>query len=384
MSVQLDGARSDLKKERDAHAQLEAQQEQSLRTIVELNEAKVRLESEVEGSRAQRELLETHLKQVGARVVEEGGAAFQAKLNDDVLRPVREDLQRISQGLLEAKHEHSDEVKAFASLALALRGSSKAQGVWGEVVLERVLEAAGLKEPVHFQTQVSLPSRDGDPANRPDVIVHLPGERDVIVDSKISLTSFVRAQEAADGERLALLKEHARALRNHVDELAGRQYPDRLKTALDYVLMFVPNENALFAAYEIDPELYDYAARSRIWLCSQTTLLPLLHVVDMSWRAEKANEAAREICRQAGKMVEKLQGAAEEFGKVRASIRRADEQLADCHSKLFEGRGNVLTAAGRVVDLGAEVSADKKAKLRALAPASELPELPEGADTEAA
>ena len=241
------------------------------------------------------------------------------------------------------------------SLTHALRGESKTQGNWGELVLERVLEASGLAQGREYETQVHLKDRFGGQATRyPDVVVHLPEERDVIVDAKVSLTAyeaFWRAEDDADRERE--LKSHLVSVRSHVKELAAKRYDDLegIQT-LDFVIMCIPNESAFVAAVSREPGLYEEAFRQHIMLVSPSTLLLSLRIIASLWRQERQNRNAEEIAQRGQQLLEKLAGFVGDLESIGARLKQAEAAYQAAHGKLTSGRGNLIRQAEMLQTLG--------------------------------
>ncbi|HSN15832.1 MAG TPA: DNA recombination protein RmuC, partial [Anaeromyxobacteraceae bacterium] len=209
-------------------------------------------------------------------------------------------------------------------LARALTGESKAQGDWGELILERLLESAGLTEGREFDLQLTRIDEEGG-RKRPDAVVYLPANRAVIVDAKCSLTAFVAAMSAPEGEeRDEALDRHVGSVRQHVRELAAKDYQDVLRErTLDIVLLFVPNEAAFHAALAREPGLYEEAFRQGVVLCSPTTLLAALRLIAHVWRSEKQNVNAQRIAEEAGKLLEKLGAFVDDLDQVGARLDQA-------------------------------------------------------------
>jgi len=246
------------------------------------------------------------------------------------------------------------------ALSRALTGESKAQGDWGELVLERVLETAGLTEGREYDLQLSHTDDDGG-RKRPDALVYLPGNRAVVVDAKCSLTAFVEAARAVTPEaREAALDAHVASIRAHVKGLAGKSYQDVVKErTIDIVLLFVPNEAAFHAAISRAAGLYEEAFRQRIVICSPTTLLAALQLISHVWRSEKQNANAKEIAEEAGRMLEKLSAFVEDLDDVGKRIDQAKESHTAARNKLRTGRGNVIGKAAAIARLGARVKTEK-------------------------
>jgi DNA recombination protein RmuC len=280
-----------------------------------------------------------------------------------------ERLQQLNQRL-------SDEA---TNLTRALKGQ-KTQGNWGELILERVLEHAGLEKGREYQTQVSLKGPDGE-RFQPDVLIMLPGDKQVVVDSKVSLTAYqqyVAAEDEAIGQ--AALKQHVLSLRNHVKGLAGKDYK-RLEGlhSLDFVLLFVPIEAAFSAALQAEPNLFQEAFDRNIVIVSPTTLLATLRVIDSLWKQERQSQNAREIAERAGWLYDKFVLFIQDLDEVGNRLQQLDKAYAAARNKLTEGRGNLISRSEQLKLLGARASKSLPADLleRAMTDADGLLELPE-------
>ncbi|MBQ9705105.1 MAG: DNA recombination protein RmuC [Paludibacteraceae bacterium] len=250
------------------------------------------------------------------------------------------------------------------NLTKALKGDVKKQGNWGELILERVLEASGLRKGVEYQTQESFYSLEGQ-RQQPDVVIFMPDNKQIIVDSKVSLVAYEQLQQAESEEQYKqLLKQHTESVRQHVKELYEKQY--QRATGLntpDFVLMFMPIEASYAVALQADGSLYDYALERKIVIVSPTTLLATLHTVSYVWRQENQNRNAQEIARLAGAMYDKLCGAMEDFQKIQKSLDAAQKACNESVKKLSEGNGNVLRTAERIKELGAKAGKQLPAEL---------------------
>ena len=248
-------------------------------------------------------------------------------------------------------HQLSEEA---TSLTRALRGDTRVQGAWGELVLERLLEVSGLVAGREYTTQVVLRDEDGG-RPRPDVLVHLPQQRDLVIDAKVSLTAYERSIRAgSESERAQAMAEHIASLRRHVDELARRDYAALLDgRALDFVLLFVPVESALIEAVRRDGALYEYALGKNIAIVSPSTLLATLRAASHLWRQEQRNRNAQEIALRAGKLYDKFAGFVEDLDKVREALTRAQNQLDQAYGKLTVGKGNLVRQTEQLRELGA-------------------------------
>ena len=242
------------------------------------------------------------------------------------------------------------------NLTKALKSDTKIQGNWGELILERVLERSGLRRGLEYETQGGF--RDSN--NRllkPDVIVHLPDDKDIIIDSKVSLVSWERYVNCADeGERALHLAAMIRAIREHITTLSKKNYPELTGIhSLDFVLMFMPIEAAFSTAFQEDDNLFGEALTKNIIIVTPTTLLATLRTVENIWQFEHQSKNSLEIARRAGIMYDKFRGFVEEMEKI-------GKQLATCHStydgailKLTRGRGNLIAQAEQIKELGVQV-----------------------------
>lgn len=241
------------------------------------------------------------------------------------------------------------------NLTKALKGDNKVQGNWGEVVLERILEESGLRKGHEYETQVSLQSYDGRKRN-PDVIVRLPENKDIVIDSKVSLVDYEQYCKVEDEDtRKQSLKKHVLSLRAHINGLSLKEY-EALQgvRSLDFVFIFIPIEAAFMAAFENDPSLFRDAYDKNIIVVSPTTLLATLRTVQSIWRYERQNKNAEEIARQAGALHDKFVGFVEDLNKVEDYLFRAGEAHANAVKKLSTGKGNLVTSTQRLQKLGAK------------------------------
>ena len=268
------------------------------------------------------------------------------------------------------------------NLTRALKGDNKAQGNWGEVVLERVLEESGLRKGHEYDTQVALRSDEGQRRN-PDVIVHLPDNKDIVIDAKVTLTAYERYCNAStEGERDIALKQHIAAVRSHIDGLSLKQYENLPGVrSLDFVLIFIPIEAAFLAAFEHDASVFREAYEKNIIVVSPTTLLATLRTVQTIWRYERQNANADAIAKQAGALHDQfalLLQSLQDIGKHLDKSRDAYEQTVDRFSR---GRGNLVKRVNDLAKLGAKTKKNLPSELleRAEDDMSDL--LPDTSDT---
>lgn len=265
------------------------------------------------------------------------------------------------------------------SLTRALRGDQRAQGAWGEMVLERVLELSGLEAGREYEVQATLRDADGG-RPRPDVIVHLPDDKDVIVDSKVSLVAYERYVNATDDvARTAALAEHCASMRRHVDGLSSKNYAgiDGLRT-LDFVLMFVPMEPALAEAMRADTDLNRYAIDRKVTIVTPSTLLATLRTIAYVWRIERQNVNAQEIAKRAAQLHDNFVSFANELESVGASLEKASKDHATALKRLTQGgKGSVILQVKSLADMGAPVQKKLPRTMLAAADATLLPPEPD-------
>lgn len=229
-----------------------------------------------------------------------------------------------------------------ANLSRALKGESKTQGDWGEMVLETLLENSGLQRGEEFFVQETVKSEDGA-SFRPDVVVKFPEGRSVVIDSKVSLKAYADAVAAEDErERDQLLAEHAKSVRRHVDELSAKSYDKLVKDAIGFVLMFVPNENSYIAAMKQQPDLSRYAYQKRIIIISPSNLLMALQLAYNLWQYDRQSKNVEKIVKTAADLYDKVAGFAETFTDLEAQLQRLARNFEQARGQLFDGKGNVL------------------------------------------
>ncbi|MDY0213862.1 MAG: DNA recombination protein RmuC [Desulfuromonadaceae bacterium] len=246
--------------------------------------------------------------------------------------------------------------KEAVNLTRALKGENKLQGNWGEMVLERVLEQSGLRKGHEYMTQVSLRNAENQ-LLRPDVVVLMPEGRNIIIDSKVSLTAYERycsAEELSTKEQA--LKQHVHAVRQHINDLGSKDYADLYGgKSLDFVLMFMPLEPAFICAIQHAEDLLDLALNNRVIVVTPTTLLATMRTVENIWRYERQNQNARAIAARAGAVYDKLRGFVEDMEKIGVQISTLEQQYHSAMNKLTQGKGNLVSQASRFVELGVKV-----------------------------
>ncbi len=342
---------------------LEKQEKQSTKDIALLKDAE--------------ESLAKQFENLANKIFEEKGKTFttqnQLKL-DDVLKPFQEQLRSFEQKVNDV---YVDEAKERASLknevnklfglssvmsedaqnlTKALKGDKQKQGAWGELVLERVLESSGLRKGMEYDVQVS--SKDSDSrVFRPDAVVRLPDGKDVIIDSKVTLIdyeAFTNAENAVNRE--VSLKRHIVAVKRHIDGLAEKKYEDLLGVnSLDFILMFMPIESAFILTFQHDQKLCLTAFEKKIIIVTPTTLLATLGTIKNMWTYANQNANAQKIAQDAGNLLDKFRGFAEDLEKLGTQLNNVQDTYYGAMNKLTTGKGNLVKSALKLEALGAKM-----------------------------
>ncbi|MBU4261104.1 MAG: DNA recombination protein RmuC [Proteobacteria bacterium] len=241
------------------------------------------------------------------------------------------------------------------NLTRALKGDSKLRGNWGEMQLERLLEESGLVKGREYEVQVSLKDEEGK-RWQPDVVVHLPEKKDVVIDSKVSLVAYEQYYAAEDdAERQRQLRAHIASLRTHFNGLSAKKYDELTGVnSLDLVIMFVPIEPALLLAFEHEPNLFTEAFNRRILLVSPSTIMATLQIIYNIWRYEYQNRNALEIATEAGKLHDQFVSFVDALEQVGTQIRKAADSYETAHKRLTSGRGNLVGRTLKLEKLGAK------------------------------
>jgi DNA recombination protein RmuC len=319
--------------------------------------------------------LQTEFQALASRILDEKSARFTEHNKTQVealLHPLRQQLvdfrQRVDtvyktdsddraalKGQIEQLRLLNTTITAEAhALTTALKGQSQARGAWGELILERLLDSAGLVKGADYFTQESFTTDDGRRL-RPDVILRLPDTRHLVIDSKVSLLAYERAVNAPDdATRAASVTEHARAVRTHVDQLSAKRYEDTGKLITpDYVLMFVPLESAFTLALETDSTLYEWAFDRRVILCTAPTLLVTLKTVATLWKQDRQTKNVQAIADRGGALYDKFAGLIDDLESLGLQLGRTRESYDAAMNKLKSGKGNLLAQVEDLKKLGA-------------------------------
>lgn len=362
-------------------------QQSTLAQKLELTELKKYIEETEKSTKEKLALLENaketltqQFENVANRIFEEKGEKFakQNKFNlSEVLQPFTQEIGEFKKKIddvyiKEAKERASLQTevnklfelnqamsKETQNLTKALKGDKKLQGNWGEVVLERVLESSGLRKGHEYDTQLSLKGDDNQHL-RPDVIVHLPDGKDVIIDAKVSLVSYeayVRTED--DAQKSLYLKKHIDAIRQHISTLSEKSYEVLTGIhSLDFILMFMPIESAFVVAFQHDDSLFQSAFSQRIIIVTPTTLLATLGTIRNTWKYEKLNRNASEISERAAKMLDKFRGFTEDIEDLGRHIDKTQKSYDQALNKLTKGRGNLIHQSNQLKTLGVTMKKD--------------------------
>ena len=350
---------------------------QNVKMLSDIENQKKYLEERVADLRKSKEEMALRFQSVSSEILKAQTSSFteeQKKSLDAVLAPFKEQMADFK-AKVEKAHEESIKNKSSFDTQLrnlmdlnknlskdaqgltdALRGNKKLQGNWGEFQLERVLEISGLQKDINYTTQENF--KDGEDKNRrPDVIIYMPDNRNIIVDSKVSLNDYMDYANC-DGsleEKEHLLSRHVDCIKRHINGLSSKEYQKLLKErSLDYVIIFIPIESAYIDAVKYDSSLYDFAYRHGVVIATPSSLLPILRTVENLWRLEKQNRNVQEIAAVGGLLFDKIANFSEDLKKIGSSLEASRKSYDAAVTKLTEGRGNALTLANRLKELGAK------------------------------
>lgn len=261
----------------------------------------------------------------------------------------------LRQQILGLREMNAQMSKETLNLTKALKGDSKMQGNWGELVLERVLEKSGLEKGREYEVQQNFVTDEGTRV-MPDVVINLPDGKKMIVDSKVTLTAYERyVNEEDDALKNQYLKEHVISLKRHVEQLGEKNYQDLYKIeSPDFVLLFIPIEPAFALALQEDTTLYNKAFEKNIVIVTPSTLLATLRTIDSMWTNQKQQENAYEIARQAGALYDKFEGFVTDLIKIGKRMDEAKAEYGNAMNKLVEGKGNLITSVEKLKKMGAK------------------------------
>lgn len=352
-----------------------------------LESSKIRLEENIraekekiaqqqEDFKLQREQLKSEFKNLAQEIMKSQSSEFATQSKIDIallIEPMKEKLENFKKQVTDAYHE--DERERFSlkneiknlldlnknlseeahNLSLALKGDNKAQGDWGEMILERILENSGLTKGREYFVQQSVNDEDNK-RFRPDIIVKYPGDRCIIIDSKVSLKSYEQYVNSNNNDdQRAALKAHIESVKKHIKDLSAKKYQSLFTDCKspEFVMMFLPIEPAYLLAVQNDPDLWINAYQKQILLISPTNLIAALRMIAELWDHDKQNKNVLKIAEESGKLVDKFVGFLEDFDKVGDYLKKSEEAFEKAKNKLKNGNGNLIGKAQRIIDLGA-------------------------------
>ena len=348
--------------------------QRAIRLEAELDSERKQVQHRIDSLNEAKEALTNQFKNLANEILEDKTKKFteqNAQQLDILLKPLQTKLTEFKEQVSNSYEKESrerfalkHEIERLANLNLkmsdearsltnALKGDSKIQGNWGELVLESILESSGLRKGEEYLVQDSHTQADGSRL-QPDVIIKLPEGRHLVIDSKVSITAYARHTEAvtsdeADKELLA----HIQSIRQHIQGLSGKNYAGIADIAsVDFVLMFIPIEPAFLTALKSAPNLYQEALSKNIVLVCPSTLMATLRTVAHLWRQDQQNKNAMEIARQCANLYDKFVGFVEDLEQIGKRLDQAQSSYHDAFNKLKSGKGNLIKAAEKVKELG--------------------------------
>jgi len=350
-----------------ARQQMISYQDKLATQVQELSEIRIQFRAEFEN--------------LAQRIFEEKSTTFSKQNKEQlevVLNPLRDKLKDFENKVEKVYGEESKEritlrveiLKLFEmnsklsadanNLATALKGSNKHQGNWGEMILEKILERSGLQQGIEFEKQTMDLNANGDKI-MPDLVIHLPENKHIIIDSKVSLVAYTNLVAAEnDEDRKQFLKAHVDSIRSHIKMLSDKNYSSAQKlTTPDFVLLFMPIEAAFSSAMQQDNDLYNYAWDRHVVLVSPTTLLAMLRTIASIWKQEKRTRNAEAIAKEAGDLYDKFVGFTDDLLELGKKLEDAQKSYSASMNKLKEGKGNLVKRAENMRNLGAKSNPNK-------------------------
>jgi DNA recombination protein RmuC len=377
LAIERDNLRQELKTESDA---VGAQGKRIAELNKELEGERKSLAEKLALLESAKQALANQFEALAADILEKKSKSFSEGSQKELgtlLTPLRDQIKEFREKVEKAQSDSSNGVTKLETLigtlgglnqqlteearnlTTALRGSSKAQGDWGELIVRNLLEKAGLREGEQFRVQETFDAASGDSDDRqrklrPDVIVNLPGNRHLVIDSKVSLNAYTDSVNAeTEEDRKAAVKRHLASVRGHVDELAARNY-HKLEAieSPDFVVMFVPIEPAFLVALHEDEGLWRYGYEKQVLLVGPTTLLFVIRIVDNLWQQELQARSVQDVMNRGTELYDKFVGFVSDLEAVGKSLRGADQSYSNAMKKLSEGRGNLIRQVEMLKELG--------------------------------
>jgi len=370
-----DQLRSDLARERDEHIEAQKQLE---KINSYFNAQTEKINEQKEEIKSIKDQLNKDFELIANRILQEKTDRFTESNHKNlfqILNPLKENLKTFEakvdkvyneetkdrnslKGAVELLIEQSKQIQDEAnSLTRALKGNNKKQGNWGEVILERVLERSGLLKDREYRLQASFTDSEGQRL-QPDAIIDLPDDKNLIIDSKVSLIAYERwINSELEEEKIEHAKQHLQSVKNHIIELSSKNYCDIYQiNSPDFVLLFIPIESSFSMSISLDGDLFNFAWDRRVVIVSPSTLLATLRTIAGLWKQERQNRNVIEIAREAGLLYDKFVGFTEDMDKVEKQINLLSRTHDDARKKLESGRGNIISKIEKLKTLGAKTS----------------------------
>lgn len=354
--------------------QLRKAEIKAAKTETDYSNLLVRFKENKEEVKEMQVTFKAEFKNIASEVVKKQSEDFCAR-NETILKPFKEQLQSFENTVHSQMKESIAKAASFKeqinqlkelniqisqeanNLTNALKGDNKLQGNWGELILERVLDSSGLEKGLEYKTQVSLTNAEDDRI-QPDVVIYLPDNKHIIIDSKVSLTAYEKfVNETDDIERNNHLKAHLTSVKNHVKALSNKKYETAEElTTPDFILLFIPIEASFGAAVKEDVNLFNFAWDKNIVIVSPSTLLATLKTIASLWKHEKQNKNVLQIAEESGKLYDKFVGFLKDIDDIEKSFERTVKQFGEVSKKLHSGSGNIVGRIEKIKKLGAKAS----------------------------
>lgn len=370
-----DQLRIDLARERDEHIQAQKQLE---KINSYFNAQTEKINEQKEEIKSIKDQLNKDFELIANRILQEKSDRFTESNHKSlfqILDPLKENLKTFEakvdkvyneetkdrnslKGAVELLIEQSKQIQDEAnSLTRALKGNNKKQGNWGEVILERVLERSGLLKDREYRLQASFTDNEGQRL-QPDAIIDLPDDKNLVIDSKVSLIAYERwINSELEEEKIEYAKQHLQSVKNHIIELSSKNYCDIYQiNSPDFVLLFIPIESSFSMSISLDGDLFNFAWDRRVVIVSPSTLLATLRTIAGLWKQERQNRNVIEIAREAGLLYDKFVGFTEDMDKVEKQINMLSRTHDDARKKLETGRGNIISKIEKLKTLGAKTT----------------------------
>lgn len=346
------------------------------RIMAEINQERKYVEEKIKEIKELKQDFTLNFKNISNDIIKEQKADFDKSQKEglsNLLNPFKEQIKdfnakltEVNQNNIEGKSRIEEQIKSLKEMNMsltneakelteALKGNKKLQGNWGELQIERIFEITGFQEGVNYTKQESTRSENGD-MHRPDYIIILPNNRKIILDAKVSLNSYIEYIKAEDeNKKEKYLNEHIQAIKNHIKGLSSKEYQKEIKSnSLDYVFIFMPIEQAYLEALSKDNTIYDDAYKHNIAITTPSSILPILRTIENLWKIEKQNKNVQEIARLGGALYDKFVGFLSDMEAIKNKLDGANNSYTDAMKKLSTGKGNAISIAANLKNLGAK------------------------------